>query len=98
MKVPLTVITVATLVTSSIDLMAQEPGQGVELTADPANDYFLRINQLFKAATTSKDLSQKDRLYTRLIPMLNDYLKQYPRHINAQASWYYLAESYYFTV
>jgi len=99
LKVPFTMVTVITLVVSSVGSSAQVPGEGdgAELTADPGNDYFARINQLYKLAAKSKDFKQKDRFYNRLVPMLNDYLKQHPRHKNAQASWYYLAECYYFT-
>ena len=89
-------IVIMTLGVSALESSAQAPSQA-ELRTDPANDYFSRINQLYKAATTTQDFNQKDRLYNRLVPMLVDYLKQYPRHKNAQASWYYLAESYYFT-
>jgi len=96
MKAPFTAIAAITLGVSTLDLPAQNLDQA-ELRTDPATDYFARINQLYKVAATSKDFNQKDRLYNRLVPMLNDYLKQYPRHENAQASWYYLAESYYFT-
>jgi len=96
-KAPFTAIAAITLGASALDLSAQAPEGQVELRADPGNDYFSRINQLYKTAATSKDYNEKDRLYNRLVPLLNDYLNQYPRHKNAQASWYYLAESYYFT-
>ena len=96
-KLPVTAITAIILGAGVFELSAQTPTDQTELRADPANDYFSRINQLYKAASASKDYHEKDRLYNRIVPMLKDYLKQYPRHKNAQASWYYLAESYYFT-
>lgn len=99
-KAPITAITAILMAASASDLLAQAPGakpRAAELMTDPANDYFARINQLYKSAAASKDYGMKDRLYNQLIPMLREYLDDFPRHKNAQASWYYLAESYYFT-
>ncbi len=99
-KVPITAITTILMAASAYDLAAQAPAEqkpAAELMTDPANDYFSRINQLYTSAAASKDYGLKDRLYNQLIPMLRNYLNDFPRHKNAEASWYYLAESYYFT-
>ena len=74
-KLPVTAITTIILGAGVLELSAQTPTDQTELRADPANDYFSRINQLYKAASASKDYHEKDRLYNRIVPMLKDYLK-----------------------
>ncbi len=67
------------------------------LVADPANDYFARVNQMYKSAAKAKDYKLRDIYYRQAIPLLVDYLKLYPRHKHAEAASYYLAESYFNT-
>ncbi len=68
-----------------------------ELKEDPAQDYFERGNQLYKAANEAKDLRIKERYFERAIPIFRNYIKTYPKHKNTQMAWYYLGESYYQT-
>jgi tetratricopeptide (TPR) repeat protein len=65
------------------------------LQADPASDYFMRARQLYDAAVQEPDKFQKKALFERAIPILEDYLRRFPRHKHSQAANYYLAESYH---
>jgi len=79
-------------------LLAQENAPAsTTLKADPGNDYFARANQLYKTAVTAKNEALRELYYQRSIPLLTDYLRLYPKHKNAEAAYYYLAESYFHT-
>jgi tetratricopeptide (TPR) repeat protein len=71
--------------------------EAAQLSTDPANDFFARINQIYRSAAVAKDFRLRGQYYNQSIPMLIDYLKQFPRHKNAEAANYYLAESYFNT-
>ncbi|MFC4992548.1 tetratricopeptide repeat protein [Rubritalea tangerina] len=66
-----------------------------DLRADPGSDYFARARQLYDAAVAETDPAQQKELYQRAIPILDDYIRMYPRHKFAQPATYYLAESYH---
>jgi len=65
------------------------------LRADPGSDYFARARQLYDAAVAEPDPAQKKELYQRAIPILDDYIRIYPRHKFSQPATYYLAECYH---
>ncbi|MFC5050956.1 tetratricopeptide repeat protein [Rubritalea spongiae] len=67
------------------------------LQSDPGSDYFIRARQLYDAAVQEPDKGQQQALFERSIPILEDYLRAYPRHKHSQAAHYYLAESYHNT-
>ncbi len=98
-------ITTITLAVSSLMISAQEPAPAeapeqaapAQLKADPANDFFARVNQIYKSAATAKDFRLRERYYKQAIPLLKEYLRQFPGHKNAEAANYYLAESYFNT-
>ena len=97
-----TSIASATLAVSSWVALAQEPAAPInpenpELRTDPGNDYFARVNQIYKSATLAKDFKLREQYYRQSIPLLLDYLKQFPRHKNIEAANYYLAECYFHT-
>ncbi|MGJ8672338.1 tetratricopeptide repeat protein [Rubritalea sp.] len=67
------------------------------LQTDPGSDYFIRARQLYDAAVVEQDQFQQKALFERSIPILEDYLRAYPRHKHAEAATYYLAECYHNT-
>lgn len=71
-----------------------DPAQA-PLQADPAEDYFVRAKQLYETARNAPQAPERTQAYRRAIPILKDYIKQYPNHKNTQAAYYFLAESYY---
>ena len=75
-------------------LVQAQAGQE-NLQADPGSDYFARARQLYDAAVAEIDPAQKKELYQRAIPILDDYVRVYPRHKFSQPAMYYLAESYF---
>ena len=81
-----------TLLSSGIVGYGQENN---DLQADPANDFFQRCNQLFKAGNSEKDPVLKQTKLRRAIPVLQRYIKQFPDHRNAEPAMYYLGEAYY---
>lgn len=81
----------------AVPLPAFSQQQAGQLQSDPANDYFARAQQLYETARTAANPNDKIDLYNRAIPVLRDYIQRYPRHNNAQAAYYFLAESYYET-
>ncbi|MEO1856302.1 MAG: tetratricopeptide repeat protein [Rubritalea sp.] len=74
-------------------LLQAQAGQQ-NLRAEPGSDYFTRARQLYDAAVAEPDPAQKKELYERAIPILDDYIRIYPRHNFSQPATYYLAESY----
>ncbi|MGJ8655897.1 MAG: tetratricopeptide repeat protein [Akkermansiaceae bacterium] len=97
-----TSITTLTLAASALTVSAQTPAPVAEpvvpqLKADPGNDYFARVNQIYKSAAMAKDFSLREQYYKQSIPLLQDYLRQFPDHKNAEAANYYLAECYFNT-
>ena len=78
----------------SPSLVHAQAGQQ-NLRADPGSDYFARARQLYDAAVAEADLAQKKELYQRAIPILDDYIRLYPRHKFSQPAMYYLAESHH---
>ncbi len=105
MKIRITTITITAIIlgVSVLDLVAQkaipvpEGEEQKELGADPGNDYFSRVNQIYKMALATKDLPERDQYFKQVTPMLLDYLKQFPVHKNAEPANYYLAECYFNT-
>lgn len=97
----LTVAIAATTLTAS----AQDPAPATpapapaapELRTDPGNDYFARVNQIYKSAAVAKDFNLREQYYKQSIPLLQDYLRQFPNHKNAESASYYLAECYFHT-
>ncbi len=91
-------LTLAILLTPFLagNLIAQETAvQQSPLTSDPVNDQFARINNFFKAAVSTTDRRTSEAYYERCIPLVTEYLRKFPNHKNAEASLYYLGESYY---
>lgn len=74
-------------------VLAQQAQQN--LRSDPDSDYFARARQLYDAAVAEADLAQKKELYQRAIPILDNYIRLYPRHKFSQPAMYYLAECYH---
>ena len=77
----------------SPSLIHAQAGQQ-NLRADPGSDYFARARQLYDAAAAETNPAQKKELYQRAIPLLDDYVRAYPRHRFSQSAMYYLGESY----
>lgn len=98
----ITIVTPIALVAGVLNVSAQEPipapaPVAPQLRADPGNDYFARVNQIYKSAAIAKDFNLREQYYKQSIPMLLDYLRQFPSHKNAEAANYYLAECYFNT-
>lgn len=79
--------------TPALAFSQQQPQRALQ--ADPGSDYFVRARQLYDAAVQEPDKVQKKELFERAIPILEDYLRLYPRHRHSQATNYYLAEAYH---
>ena len=97
-----TVTTITIVAASALSLSAQAPAPAPaptadELRADPGNDYFARVNQIYKSAAIAKDFNLREQYYKQSIPLLRDYLRQFPDHKNSEAANYYLAECYFNT-
>lgn len=99
-------VTTFTLTVSALTLSAQAPAPApvpvpapapAQLKTDPGNDYFARVNQIYKLAVVAKDFSLREQYYKQSMPLLFDYLRQFPDHKNAEAANYYLAECYFNT-
>jgi len=94
-------VTTFTLAASALTVSAQAPAVPVpapaQLKTDPGNDYFARVNQIYKSASIAKDFNLREQYYKQSIPLLLDYLRQFPDHKNAEAGNYYLAECYFNT-
>lgn len=90
----LTVSLEAIYAQQAIPVPEQEQDQ---LAADPGNDFFTRVNQIYKLGVASKDLGVRDQHFKQAIPLLLDYLKQFPNHKNSEPANYYLAECYFNT-
>jgi tetratricopeptide (TPR) repeat protein len=96
------IFTTLALITSALIISAQDsavplPDAAAPLKNDPGNDYFARVNQIYKSAAVAKDGSLREQYYKQSIPMLLDYLRLFPNHKNAEAASYYLAECYFNT-
>ncbi len=93
-------VTTFTLAASVLTISAQAPvpaSTPAQLKTDPGNDYFARVNQIYKLAASAKDFNLRDQYHKKSIPLLLDYLRQFPDHKNAEAANYYLAECYFNT-
>lgn len=96
-------VTTFTLAASAFNLSAQAPTvpepepATAQLETDPGNDYFARVNQIYKSAAATKEVNLQEQYYKQSVPLLLDYLRQYPDHKNAEAANYYLAECYFNT-
>lgn len=67
------------------------------LRADPGNDYFLRAKNLYDDARRQPTHAQKLARFGQVIPLLDDYLRRFPNHPNAQAATYFFGQALYQT-
>jgi tetratricopeptide (TPR) repeat protein len=65
------------------------------LQVDPSQDFFQHGVNLYERARASADLDLRVEGFQRAVEVFTRYLDQFPRHPNAEAAKYYLAESYY---
>jgi tetratricopeptide (TPR) repeat protein len=65
------------------------------LASDASNDFFQRGKNLYDSAQTRTDAGNRTDEYQRAAQIFSDYLAAFPNHPNAEASWWYLGNSYY---
>ena len=63
------------------------------LAVDPGEDAFQRAKNIYANAITAKNPDTRRRLLNATIPQLENYVKQFPKHKNTPAAYYYLAFS-----
>lgn len=88
----------AILLLASVPLGAQIPrAEAVDpaLTADSANDFFLRGKNLYDAAQASTNNDSRKDYFQRAAQIFGEYVNSYPNHPNAEMAWWYLGNSYY---
>ncbi len=79
-------------------VVAQVPRADVvdpTLTADAANDFFLRGKNLYDSAQASTTQDGRLDYFRRAADIFSQYLSEYPSHPNAEMAWWYLGNSYY---
>jgi tetratricopeptide (TPR) repeat protein len=67
------------------------------LQADPGNDLFARAQNMYDSARTAQSREAQLDLYTRAIPVFEDYLRQFPNHANAPGAYYFLGQCHFMT-
>lgn len=88
----------ASLLLVSGPLAAQPPrAEPVDpaLSADAANDFFLRGKNLYDSAQASTSVTNRVEYFQRAAMIFDNYLTAYPNHPNAEIAWWYLGNSYY---
>ncbi len=88
----------ALLILASHPVVAQVPRAEVvdpTLTADAANDFFLRGKNLYDSAQASTTQDGRLDYFRRASDIFSQYLTEFPGHPNAEIAWWYLGNSYY---
>ena len=65
------------------------------LSADAANDFFLRGKNLYDSAQAATAIESRLDFFQRSAQIFNDYLSSFVDHPNAEMAWWYLGNSYY---
>jgi tetratricopeptide (TPR) repeat protein len=65
------------------------------LRSDQGQDWYQHGRNLYEAAKRSIDNDRKIAGYAQAVDVLSRYLDQHSKHPNAEAAYWYLAESYY---
>ncbi len=81
------------MLTAIVALPLGAVAQNGALESNPANDRYTRIHNFYSAAVATTDRRTSEQYYGRCIPLIEDFLRVYPSHKNAQAVTYYLGEA-----
>lgn len=65
------------------------------LRSDPGQDFYQHGRNLYEAAKRGTDNDRRIADFAQAIDVLSRYLNEFPKHPNAEAATWYLAESYY---